>query len=82
MMNPEFSPVKYSSGGLSPQLCVELLSVTPPFGLEGGAPGAPARIEMIPPNGNSRRLNSKGGFLVPAGGAGSNNAPRGCWPPS
>jgi N-methylhydantoinase B len=43
-------------------------SVTPPFGLEGGAPGAPARIEMIPPNGNARRLNSKGGFLVPAGG--------------
>jgi N-methylhydantoinase B len=43
-------------------------SVTPPFGLEGGAQGAPARIEMIPPNGNARRLNSKGGFLVPAGG--------------
>jgi N-methylhydantoinase B len=43
-------------------------SVTPPFGLEGGASGAPARIEMIPPNGNARKLNSKGGFLVPPGG--------------
>ncbi|HLB96787.1 MAG TPA: hydantoinase B/oxoprolinase family protein [Acetobacteraceae bacterium] len=43
-------------------------SVTPPFGLEGGAPGAPARIEMIPPRGNPRKLNSKGGFLVPPGG--------------
>jgi N-methylhydantoinase B len=43
-------------------------SVTPPFGLEGGDPGAPARIEMIPPYGNARKLNSKGGFLVPPGG--------------
>jgi N-methylhydantoinase B len=43
-------------------------SVTPPFGLEGGAPGAPARIEMTPPHGNPQKLNSKGGFLVPPGG--------------
>jgi N-methylhydantoinase B len=43
-------------------------SVTPPFGLEGGGTGAPARIEMIPPHGNARKLNSKGGFLVPPGG--------------
>src|SRR5271165_4059174 len=43
-------------------------SVTPPFGLEGGGPGAPARLEMIPPHGNARKLNSKGGFLVPPGG--------------
>ena len=43
-------------------------SVTPPFGLEGGGPGAPARIEMIPPNGNARSLNSKGGFMVASGG--------------
>jgi N-methylhydantoinase B len=43
-------------------------SVTPPFGLEGGGPGAPARIELIPPNGNPQKLNSKGGFLVPPGG--------------
>jgi N-methylhydantoinase B len=42
-------------------------SVTPPFGLEGGHAGAPARIEMIPVNGNPRKLNSKGGFLVPPG---------------
>lgn len=42
-------------------------SVTPPFGLEGGYAGAPARIEMIPPNGNPRKLNSKGSFLVPPG---------------
>jgi N-methylhydantoinase B len=42
-------------------------SVTPPFGLEGGGAGAPAVIEMIPPNGNPRKLNSKGGFLVPPG---------------
>jgi N-methylhydantoinase B len=43
-------------------------SVTPPFGLDGGAAGAPARIELIPPHGNKQRLNSKGGFLVPPGG--------------
>src|SRR5580704_3191754 len=43
-------------------------SVTPPFGLEGGDPGAPARIEMIPPYGNARKLNSKGGFMVAPGG--------------
>jgi N-methylhydantoinase B len=43
-------------------------SVTPPFGLEGGAPGAPARIEMTPPHGNPQKPNSKGGFLVPPGG--------------
>jgi N-methylhydantoinase B len=43
-------------------------SVTPPFGLEGGGTGAPARIEMIPPHGNAQKLNSKGSFLVPPGG--------------
>jgi N-methylhydantoinase B len=42
-------------------------SVTPPFGLDGGLPGAAARIELIAPNSNARKLNSKGGFLVPAG---------------
>jgi N-methylhydantoinase B len=41
-------------------------SVTPPFGLSGGLPGAPARLELIPPNSNARKLNSKGGFLAPA----------------
>ena len=42
-------------------------SVTPPFGLEGGSAGAAAKIELTPPNGNARKLNSKGGFLVPSG---------------
>jgi N-methylhydantoinase B len=42
-------------------------AVTPPFGLAGGLPGAAARLELIPPRGNARRLNSKGGFLAPAG---------------
>ena len=42
-------------------------TVTPPFGLDGGQPGAPAKLELIPPNGNARKLNSKGGFMAPAG---------------
>jgi len=42
-------------------------TVTPPFGLAGGLPGAPARIELVPPHGNPRRLTSKGGFIAPAG---------------
>ncbi|MGE4047480.1 MAG: hydantoinase B/oxoprolinase family protein [Acetobacteraceae bacterium] len=42
-------------------------TVTPPFGLNGGLPGAPARIELIAPRSNARRLTSKGGFLAPAG---------------
>jgi N-methylhydantoinase B len=42
-------------------------SVTPPFGLAGGLPGAPARLELIAPHSNARTLNSKGGFLAPAG---------------
>jgi N-methylhydantoinase B len=42
-------------------------TVTPPFGLAGGKPGAPARLELIPPNGNARKLISKGGFIAPAG---------------
>jgi N-methylhydantoinase B len=42
-------------------------AVTPPFGLDGGLPGSAARIELVPPRGNARRLNSKGGFLAPAG---------------
>jgi N-methylhydantoinase B len=42
-------------------------TVTPPFGLAGGSPGAPARLELIPPQGNARKLNSKGGFIAPAG---------------
>jgi N-methylhydantoinase B len=42
-------------------------TVTPPFGLAGGGSGAPARIELVPPRGNARRLNSKGAFIAPAG---------------
>jgi N-methylhydantoinase B len=41
-------------------------SVTPPFGLDGGGAGGPARLSLIPPRGNARRLNSKGGFIAPA----------------
>jgi N-methylhydantoinase B len=47
-------------------VCLER-TVTPPFGLAGGAPGAAAKVELIPPTGNARRLTSKGGFLAPAG---------------
>jgi len=42
-------------------------TVTPPFGLAGGLPGAPARIDLVPPHGNPRRLTSKGAFIAPAG---------------
>jgi N-methylhydantoinase B len=42
-------------------------TVTPPFGLDGGLPGAPARLQLIAPNTNARTLTSKGGFLAPAG---------------
>ena len=42
-------------------------AVTPPFGLDGGLAGSAAVIELIPPRGNARRLNSKGGFLAPTG---------------
>lgn len=42
-------------------------TVTPPFGLDGGLAGAPARLELIAPRSNARKLTSKGGFLAPAG---------------
>src|SRR6201996_5712512 len=42
-------------------------TVTPPFGLAGGLPGAPARLSLIAPGSNARGLVSKGGFLAPAG---------------
>ena len=42
-------------------------SVTPPFGLDGGLTGGPAVTTLIPQHGNARKLNSKGGFLAPAG---------------
>jgi N-methylhydantoinase B len=42
-------------------------TVTPPFGLSGGQPGAPARIALQAPRSNPRKLTSKGGFLAPSG---------------
>ncbi|WP_428540824.1 hydantoinase B/oxoprolinase family protein [Rhodopila sp.] len=42
-------------------------TVTAPFGLDGGLAGAAARLELIAPRSNARRLTSKGGFLAPAG---------------
>jgi N-methylhydantoinase B len=42
-------------------------TVTPPFGLAGGAAGGPAKLTLRLPDGSSHRLNSKGGFTAPAG---------------
>jgi N-methylhydantoinase B len=42
-------------------------TVTPPFGLDGGLPGAAAKLQLIAPRSNARKLTSKGGFLAPAG---------------
>jgi N-methylhydantoinase B len=42
-------------------------TVTPPFGLAGGLPGAPAKVTLIAPWSDARKLTSKGGFLAPAG---------------
>ncbi len=42
-------------------------TVTPPFGLAGGLTGAPARLMLELPDGSSRKLVSKGGFIAPAG---------------
>jgi N-methylhydantoinase B len=42
-------------------------TVTPPFGLAGGHAGAPSRIWLELPNAETRSLNSKGGFIAPAG---------------
>jgi N-methylhydantoinase B len=43
-------------------------SLTPPFGLAGGFAGGPMRLWLELPDGAKRRLNSKGAFIVPAGG--------------
>ncbi len=43
-------------------------SLTPPFGLAGGLSGAPMRLWLELPDGGRRHLNSKGAFIVPAGG--------------
>ncbi|HEY4041839.1 MAG TPA: hydantoinase B/oxoprolinase family protein, partial [Rhodopila sp.] len=42
-------------------------TVTPPFGLDGGLAGEPARLALITPGCHPRRLTSKGAFLAPAG---------------
>jgi N-methylhydantoinase B len=60
-------------------------TVTPPFGLDGGLAGAAAKLELIAPHTNARRLTSKGGFLAPANsrvvveapGSGGYGAPEG-----
>jgi len=60
-------------------------TVTPPFGLNGGLVGAAAKLELISPHTNARRLTSKGGFLAPANsrviveapGSGGYGAPEG-----
>ena len=41
---------------------------SPPFGIEGGAAGAAARISVVDADGAERVLNSKGSFNAPAGG--------------
>jgi N-methylhydantoinase B len=50
----------------SASVCCER-SVTPPFGLDGGHSGGPARIELATATQDKRLLNSKGGFEAPAG---------------
>jgi N-methylhydantoinase B len=42
-------------------------TVTPPFGLAGGSPGAAAKLTLRLPDGSARKLTSKGGFTAPAG---------------
>jgi N-methylhydantoinase B len=63
-------------------VCLER-TVTPPFGLAGGGPGAGARVSLVAPDGTERRLNGKGTFTAPPGarvvmhapGAGGYGAP-------
>jgi N-methylhydantoinase B len=43
-------------------------SLTPPFGLAGGRPGAPMRLWLELPDGGRQPLNSKGALTVPAEG--------------
>jgi len=50
-------------------------TVTPPFGLDGGLPGAPARVTLTTLDGTERTLVSKGGFIAPAGSLVTMQAP-------
>ncbi len=43
-------------------------TLSPPFGLAGGRPGGAMRLWLELPDGTTRRLNSKGAFLVPPDG--------------
>ena len=47
-------------------LCMERMT-SPPFGLLGGAAGAPAVVTLATPDGATRHLPSKGAFAAPAG---------------
>ncbi len=42
-------------------------TVSPPFGLLGGRPGAAMAITVVAPDGTRHRPNSKGAFIAPAG---------------
>ena len=39
---------------------------SPPFGIEGGSAGTPARVAVVDPDGVERVVNSKGSFVAPA----------------
>ena len=47
-------------------LCMERMT-SPPFGLNGGKPGAAAEVTLTTPDGATRPLPSKGAFAAPAG---------------
>jgi N-methylhydantoinase B len=47
-------------------LCMERMT-SPPFGLLGGMPGAPAVVTLTTPDGTVRELPGKGAFSAPAG---------------
>jgi len=47
-------------------LCMERMC-SPPFGLDGGEPGAAAVVRLTTPDGTTKSLPSKGAFLAPAG---------------
>jgi N-methylhydantoinase B len=55
-------------------VCCERM-VTPPFGLEGGLPGAPALVTLRLADGTERALAGKGGFIAPAGSVVTMRAP-------
>jgi N-methylhydantoinase B len=54
------------AGTATGALCMERMT-SPPFGLLGGKAGAAAGVTLTTPDGDSRRLPSKGAFVWPAG---------------